>query len=74
MYIKLRKLNSVFSSIVMKGTNGIENVQPWKKLASFGHMDGVHRPHVSTKRRANNPGRQQVVFNFKAFSIIMGYS
>ena len=58
MYIKLRKLNLVFSSILMKWTNGIVNVQSWKKLASFGHMDGVHRPHVSTKRRANNPGNK----------------
>jgi hypothetical protein len=42
----------------MKSTNGIVKVQSWKELASFGHMDGVHRPHVSTKRRANNAGNK----------------
>ena len=42
----------------MKWTNGIVKVQSWKELASFGHMDGVHRPHVSTKRRANNAGNK----------------
>jgi len=44
----------------MKWTNGIVKVQSWKELASFGHMDGVHRPHVSTKRRANTniPGNK----------------
>jgi len=67
MYIKLGKLNSFFSSIVMKWTNGIVKDQSWKKLASFGHMDGVHRPHVSSKRRANNPGN-------KLSSILKGYS